>query len=193
MCTEPHHHHPGTAAAPRIHPEPASAPADPITLATVDAVMLTTLVDNSTDLLLADQGPVHRHGLLAAAGAPRLATNVLDTGETYDIPLAEHGFSMLVTVARNGHDHHLLFDAGMTPDGLSENMRRLGLSPFDIELVVLSHGHSDHVTGLDGFIRTVGPANLPLVVHPGAFTKRRIAIPGLFELELPSGPGHRIR
>jgi 7,8-dihydropterin-6-yl-methyl-4-(beta-D-ribofuranosyl)aminobenzene 5'-phosphate synthase len=186
MCTEPHHHHPGTAAAPRIHPEPASAPADPITLATVDAVMLTTLVDNSTDLLLADQGPVHRHGLLAAASASRLATNVLDTGETYDIPLAEHGFSMLVTVTRNGHDHHLLFDAGMTPDGLSENMRRLGLSPFDIELVVLSHGHSDHVTGLDGFIRTVGPANLPLVVHPGAFTKRRIAIPGLFELELPS-------
>ena len=65
-------------------------------------------------------------------------------------------------------------------------MRRLGLSPFDIELIVLSHGHSDHVTGLDGFVRAVGPSNLPLVVHPGAFTKRRIAIPGLFELELPS-------
>lgn len=48
MCTEPHHHHPVTAAAPRIHPEPASAPADPITLAPVDAVTLTTLVDNST-------------------------------------------------------------------------------------------------------------------------------------------------
>ena len=56
----------------------------------------------------------------------------------------------------------------MTPDGLSDNMRRLGLSPFDIELIVLSHGHSDHVTGLDGFVRAVGPSNLPLVVHPGA-------------------------
>ena len=67
---------------------------------------------------------------------------------------------------------------------LRENMRRLGLSPFDIELVILSHGHFDHVTGLDGFIRSVGPSNLPLVVHPGAFTKRRIAIPGLLELEL---------
>ena len=91
MCIEPHHHHPGTAAAPRIYPEPSSAPADPITLTPVDAVMLTTLVDNSTDLLLADQGPVHRHGLLAAASASRVATNVLDTGETYDIPLAETG------------------------------------------------------------------------------------------------------
>ena len=185
MCTEPHHHA-GAAASWGIRPEPAQPPADPITLSPVDAVTLTTLVDNSTDLLLIDQGPVRRAGLLAAAEAPRLATNVLDTGEAYDVPLAEHGFSMLVTVTRAGRDHHLLFDAGMTPDGLSSNMRRLSLSPFDIEMVVLSHGHSDHVTGLDGFIRSVGPSNLPLVVHPGAFTKRRIAIPGLFELELPS-------
>jgi 7,8-dihydropterin-6-yl-methyl-4-(beta-D-ribofuranosyl)aminobenzene 5'-phosphate synthase len=185
MCTEPHLH-PGPAASTVIRPEPVIALADPVTLTPVEAVTLTTLVDNSTDLLLADQGPVRRHGLLAAAGAPRLAASVLDTGETYDIPLAEHGFSMLVTVTRDGHDHHLLFDAGMTPNGLCENMRRLGLSPLDIELVVLSHGHSDHVTGLEGFIRAVGASNLPLVVHPGAFTKRRIAIPGFLELELPS-------
>jgi 7,8-dihydropterin-6-yl-methyl-4-(beta-D-ribofuranosyl)aminobenzene 5'-phosphate synthase len=185
MCTEPPHH-PGVVAPTFIRPEPIAALTDPVTLAPVDAITLTTLVDNTTDLLLTDQGPVHRHGLLAATSAPRLATNLLDTGEAYDIPLAEHGFSMLVTVSRDGHDHHLLFDAGMTPNGLSDNMRRLGLSPFDIELIVLSHGHSDHVTGLDGFVRTVGPRNLPLVVHPGAFTKRRIAIPELFELELPS-------
>ncbi len=185
MCTEPHVR-PGAVTSSAIRSEPVVALTDPITLTPVDAVALTTLVDNSTDLLLADQGPVHRHGLLSATGASRLATNVLDTGETYDIPLAEHGFSMLVTVTRGGHDHHLLFDAGMTPDGLRENMRRLGLSPFDIELIVLSHGHFDHVTGLDGFIRSVGPSNLPLVVHPGAFTKRRIAIPGLLEIELPS-------
>jgi 7,8-dihydropterin-6-yl-methyl-4-(beta-D-ribofuranosyl)aminobenzene 5'-phosphate synthase len=185
MCTEPHLH-PGPLVFPAIRPEPVVALSDPVTLTAVDAVTLTTLVDNSTDLLLPDQGPIHRHGLLAAGTAQRLATNVLDTGETYDIPLAEHGFSMLVTVTRAGHDHQLLFDAGMTPNGLRANMHRLGLSPFDIELVVLSHGHSDHVTGLDGFIRAVGPSNLPLVVHPGAFSKRRIAIPGLLELELPS-------
>ena len=91
MCTEPDH--PAAVAAWAIRPESAVAPADPVTLVPVDAVTLTTLVDNSTDLLLADQGPVHRHGLLAATAASRLATNVLDTGETYDIPLAEHGFS----------------------------------------------------------------------------------------------------
>lgn len=83
-------------------------------LVPVDAVTVTTLVDNNSDLLLADQGPVTRAGLLGAAAAPRLATNVLDTGEAYDVPLAEHGFAMLVSVTRAGTDHHLLFDAGMT-------------------------------------------------------------------------------
>ncbi len=145
MCTEPNH--PGSVTPPSIWPKSAVAVADPITLEPVDAINLTTLVDNSTDLLLPDKGPVHRHGLLAATGARRLATNVLDTGETYDIPLAEHGFSMLVTVTRGGHDHHLLFDAGMTPDGLHDNMRRLGLSPFDIELVILSHSDTASTTG----------------------------------------------
>ena len=89
MCTEPHY--PGSVPSPAIWPETVGPPADPITLNPVDAVALTTLVDNSTDLLLADQGPVHRHGLLSATGASRLATNVLDTGEAYDIPLASTG------------------------------------------------------------------------------------------------------
>ncbi len=185
MCYEPSVH-PSDAAFSAISPEPAEALADPVALTPVDAVTLTTLVDNSSDLLLTDQGPVHRHGLFAAAAATRLAASVLDTGETFDVPLAEHGFSMLVTVSRAGHEHHLLFDAGMTPDGLVANMRRLGLSPSDIEVVVLSHGHFDHITGLDGLIRTLSPANLPLVIHPGAFAKRRIAIPGVLELELPA-------
>jgi len=185
MCTEPGHsdHHVTTFVP---HPEFDFELADPVSVVPVDAVTLTTLVDNTSDLLLAGQGPVTRAGLLAAANAPRLATSVLDTGETYDIPLAQHGFAMLVTVTRSGTDHHLLFDAGMTPDGLVDNMRRLGLSPADVELVVLSHGHSDHVTGLDGFIRALPRANLPLVVHPAVWTKRRIAIPGVLELELPS-------
>jgi mRNA degradation ribonuclease J1/J2 len=44
----------------------------------------------------------------------------------------------------------ILFDAGVTPDGLVENMRRLELNPRDIDIIVLSHGHWDHTTGMDG-------------------------------------------
>ena len=185
MCDDPGHDHAAVAnVAPRSHS--AVEITDPISLAPVEALTLTTLVDNLSDLLLPDQGPVTRAGLLRAGTAPRLATSVLEGGEAFDVPLAEHGFAMLVTVTRAGRPHNILFDAGMTPDGLRDNMRRLGVSPGDVEVVVLSHGHSDHVTGLDGFIRAVRPANLPMVVHPGAWAKRRIAIPGILEFELPT-------
>ena len=182
MCTDTGHHPDVSPIAPD---HDAGSHAQAVDLVPADAVTITVLVDNSSDMLLPDQGPVKRAGLAAASTAPRLATSVLAGGETYDAPLAEHGFASLVTVSRAGRDHHILFDAGMTPDGLVGNMRRLGVDPGDVELVVLSHGHFDHVTGLDGFIRAVRPANLPLVVHPGAWARRRIAIPGVLEFELP--------
>jgi hypothetical protein len=31
---------------------------------------------------------------------------------------------------------------------------------------VLSHGHFDHTTGMDGLIRTLGKANVPVLIHP---------------------------
>ena len=36
-------------------------------------------------------------------------------------------------------------------------MRRLGIAPADIEAIVLSHGHWDHVTGMEGLVRELGP------------------------------------
>ena len=77
-------------------------------------------------------------------------------GDTDDALRAEHGFSALVTVAKGGRETRVLFDAGRTPDGLVENMRRLGLSPADIDIIVLSHGHWDHVTGMDGLVGRSG-------------------------------------
>ena len=65
MRTEPHFH-PGPAGAAVIRPKPAVALADPVTLTPVDRVTLTTLVDNSPDLLLPDQGPVRQHTRLVA-------------------------------------------------------------------------------------------------------------------------------
>jgi 7,8-dihydropterin-6-yl-methyl-4-(beta-D-ribofuranosyl)aminobenzene 5'-phosphate synthase len=72
----------------------------------------------------------------------------------------------------------VLFDAGISPDGLVENMRRLNLSPHDVEVIVLSHGHWDHVGGMEGLARELRPANLPVVIHPDAWSRRRLALPG---------------
>jgi 7,8-dihydropterin-6-yl-methyl-4-(beta-D-ribofuranosyl)aminobenzene 5'-phosphate synthase len=80
----------------------------------------------------------------------------------------------------------VLFDAGRTPDGLVENMRRLELSPHDIDLIVLSHGHWDHVTGMEGVAKTLGRTQLPVLIHPEFWSRRRISFPGLDPAELPS-------
>jgi metal-dependent hydrolase (beta-lactamase superfamily II) len=36
---------------------------------------------------------------------------------------------VLVTVTKAGREHRFLFDAGTSPDGVVENMRRLGVDP----------------------------------------------------------------
>lgn len=157
----------------------------PIQLEPVDAVSITTLVDNCVDVLLMDDGPARRMGLPTPT-TPRVPAAFLETGETTDAPLAEHGFSALVSVTKAGRAHHILFDAGLTPGGLAENMRRLQLSPKDVEAVVLSHGHFDHTTGLDGFAKAVGRSNLPVTIHPEFWSRRRILIPGRDPFEIPS-------
>ncbi|MEK7879999.1 MAG: MBL fold metallo-hydrolase, partial [candidate division NC10 bacterium] len=142
-------------------------------------------VDNATDMLAPDQGPARRADV-AAAGAPRIPAAFLEGGQALDALRAEHGFSALVTIETAGKSRRLLFDAGLTPDGLVENMRRLSLSPKDIEVIVLSHGHFDHTTGLDGLARSLGRANLPVIIHPEFWSRRRILIPGREPIELPS-------
>ena len=97
-----------------------------IALEPVDAITVTTLVDNVTDSLLADQGPAKRPSM---AAAPRMPAPLLAGGDTDDALRAEHGFSALVTIAKGDRETRVLFDAGRTPDGLVENMRRLGPVP----------------------------------------------------------------
>jgi 7,8-dihydropterin-6-yl-methyl-4-(beta-D-ribofuranosyl)aminobenzene 5'-phosphate synthase len=152
----------------------------------VDNVSITILVDNVSDALMLDAGPAKRVGLASAGEVPRRPAPTLEGGETVDSLLAEHGFSALVTITKDGRDRRILFDAGLTPDGMIENMRRLSLSPKDVETIVLSHGHFDHTTGLSGLVRTLGRANLPVIIHPEFWTRRRIAIPGRDPIEIPS-------
>jgi 7,8-dihydropterin-6-yl-methyl-4-(beta-D-ribofuranosyl)aminobenzene 5'-phosphate synthase len=158
-----------------------------IPLQPVDSVHITVLVDNVTDSLLLDQGPAKRVGLASSGGQPpRVRAPLLEGGEALDALLAEHGFSAMISVTKDGREHRVLFDAGVTPDGLVENMRRLELSPKDLETIVLSHGHFDHTVGLDGLVRALGRPNLPVIIHPEFWSRRRIAIPGRDPFEIPS-------
>jgi 7,8-dihydropterin-6-yl-methyl-4-(beta-D-ribofuranosyl)aminobenzene 5'-phosphate synthase len=184
MCDE---HHPSDVSLARVAPRPlGDAEPEPVRLEPVDAVTLTSLVDNVSDMLLLDQGPARRVGILATARMPRVPEPFFEGGETVEGLHAEHGFSMLVTVHKGAERGHLVFDTGMTPDGMAGNMRRLAIDPGAVEAVVLSHGHFDHTTGLDGFVRAVGRPNIPVVVHPLLWTRRRLAIPGIEPIEIPT-------
>ncbi len=154
-----------------------------ISLEPVDSVVVTTLMDNLTDVFMPDQGPARRPG---PGTGPMRPAPVMAEGQVPDSLLAEHGFSVLVTVAKAGREHRFLFDAGVSPDGVTENMRRLDVNPGSIEAIVCSHGHFDHTTGLDGLIRVLGRANLPVLIHPHFWRRRRIVLPGREPFELPT-------
>ena len=158
-------------------------PAVEIVLEPVDSVVVTTLMDNVTDIFMPDQGPARR---VAPGRGPWRRSAVMEGAQVPEALVAEHGFSVLVTVTRTGREHRFLFDAGTSPDGVAENMRRLDIDPGSIEAIVCSHGHFDHTTGIDGLIRAVGRANLPVLIHPHFWRRRRVVLPGYEPIELPS-------
>jgi 7,8-dihydropterin-6-yl-methyl-4-(beta-D-ribofuranosyl)aminobenzene 5'-phosphate synthase len=157
----------------------------PIALEAVDGVEITILVDNLTDVFMPDEGPAKRFPVTSPA-APRQAASTLEGRQVVEQLRGEHGFSALVTLTAGGRTRRVLFDTGVSPDGLVHNMGFLELAPGDVEAVVLSHGHFDHTTGLDGFVRAVGRTNVPVVIHPEFWSRRRLVLPGREPWEMPS-------
>jgi 7,8-dihydropterin-6-yl-methyl-4-(beta-D-ribofuranosyl)aminobenzene 5'-phosphate synthase len=169
-----------SAAMPRSAP---GAAVDPIALEPVDDVEIITLVDNMFDSLLTGDERIRRPW----HGAANVAAPQFEDGLTRPGMVAEHGFSALVTVRRGDRSSTLLFDTGLSPDGMVTNAGLLGIDLGDVHAIVLSHGHFDHAGGLAGLARTRGTAaSLPMVVHPKAWTKRRLAIPGQTAELLPT-------
>jgi len=156
---------------------------DPITLEPVDEVVITTLVDNSYDGLMTDMGPARRTPMSRTRHEP---AGQFVQGETVPGLVAEHGFAALVTTRRGDRTHTLLFDTGVSPNGLADNMERLGIVAADIEALVLSHNHFDHAGGLLGLARLRRRAGLPITVHPDVWSPRRVVLPNGHEWQLPT-------
>lgn len=138
----------------------------------VEAVEVLILVDNFVDILLSNEP--------AAQRAP-LHQNTLERP-----PLrAEHGYALLVTVESAGTSSSLLYDAGLGRNTVAHNLDVLERHLGDLRAIVLSHGHADHHGGLEGLVRRVGRAGLPLVLHPDAWRDRRIVLPTGLVLRAP--------
>jgi 7,8-dihydropterin-6-yl-methyl-4-(beta-D-ribofuranosyl)aminobenzene 5'-phosphate synthase len=164
----------GEAAATAPRPALGSA-VDPIHLEPVDEIHVTTLVDNVYDALLTSDDRTHRAPFASGTAlAPQF-----ENGSTTVGLMAEHGFSALVTIRRGATTSTLIFDAGLSPDAMVTNADRLGVDITQARAMILSHGHFDHAGGLIGLAGKRGRRALPMVVHPAAWTRRRMAVPGM--------------
>lgn len=179
MCTDGH----AAPVAPGVYHD-----VDPrleIRLEPVESVVVTTIMDNVIDVFMPNQGPATRVSPASGRGHT-VPTRTMERPDVFDALIAEHGFSVLVTVTKSGREHRILFDAGTSPDGVVENMRRLDIDPGSIEAIVCSHGHFDHTTGLDGLIRRLGRVEMPVLIHPHFWRRRRVALAGLDPMEIPT-------
>ena len=179
MCDDAGNAAERAAAAPRDVDGDA---VDPIALAPVDEVTVTTLVDNTFDGLLASRDGISRASMYSGV----VESPFFEGSQTRSGLVAEHGFSALVTVTRGSSRSTLLFDTGVSPEGMACNAERLGVDFGDLQGVVLSHGHFDHAGGFTGLARLRRGHGLPLTVHPAVWTRRRVAISGSDPIELPT-------
>ena len=138
----------------------------------VDSVEILTVLDNNIDILMS--GTEH-------------AKRVPLPPDVYarECLIAEHGFSALVKVNNGSTSETLLFDAGLSKNGLTHNMDVLEVNPKELHTIVLSHGHADHTQGLMGMLDRVGKRKMPLLLHPDAFRERKLKFPDGHEINLP--------
>lgn len=144
----------------------------PISLPEVDEVQITLVMDNTIDLLMASSDMVQRY--------PLRPDHFLRLQ-----PIAEHGFSALIRVRQGQKSGAVLFDTGVTRNGLLQNLDALEINTHDLQAIVLSHGHADHAMGMPGLVERLGTRNLPLVLHPDAYLERRVVLPNGMEVSLP--------
>ena len=127
----------------------------------VDKVEILTLQDNYFDALSGDNNQV------VSRAIPLKGMEIKNT------LLAEHGFASLVTVTTGDRSRSLIFDFGFSDFGAAFNAEALSLNLSSVELLVVSHGHLDHVGGLKNLVDMVGKKGLDLILHPVAFRRSR--------------------
>jgi 7,8-dihydropterin-6-yl-methyl-4-(beta-D-ribofuranosyl)aminobenzene 5'-phosphate synthase len=165
-----------------------------IVLTPVDRVEVLSVIDNVMDALLTNTDVAKRLGIAGRdmERLPQVEAPLLDRGSAAEAPVAEHGLSFLVSLTVGDVRSTVLFDTGSTVDGLTHNLRVLGVDAAEVEAIVLSHGHFDHTTGLNGLPGRLEPLP-PLVVHPDFWLRRRVALPGREPYELPATSEEKVR
>jgi len=118
-------------ATPTPPPTPTPTPSPPAPTPTSTPVPTVTLTPPPTEV------------------AEALTITIVYDNNPYDERLkTAWGFSCLVERG----NLKLLFDTGADAPTLLANMAALGLDPTEIDIIVLSHIHGDHIGGLEGIL-----------------------------------------
>jgi len=139
----------------------------------VDGVEIVSLVDNNVDkesTIVKKEAKQVREWVKERMGEEWVKKH-------FQLPFAEHGFSVLIQVLCDGQSHVVLFDTGTSPEGVITNAKRMGLNLGEIECIVLSHGHYDHFGGLLKVLKAMKKENLPIIVHEDMFRIRGVINP----------------
>jgi 7,8-dihydropterin-6-yl-methyl-4-(beta-D-ribofuranosyl)aminobenzene 5'-phosphate synthase len=137
----------------------------------IDGLEIISLVDNSVDFL----STIDRKEAQSFRQWTKKRHGEEWTRTHSQLPIAEHGFSTLIRVLCGSKTVSILFDTGISSDGVVENAKWMGLELSEVEYIVLSHGHYDHFGGLVSALKTINEANLPLIVHEDMFKTRGTA------------------
>jgi 7,8-dihydropterin-6-yl-methyl-4-(beta-D-ribofuranosyl)aminobenzene 5'-phosphate synthase len=150
----------------------------------VDNVELINLMDNAVDFLSTNE----KREVKQVQRWLKEHKSEEWIGEHFRSPIAEHGFSVLIKVSSDGKSHTILFDTGISAEGVVINTERIGLNLAEIEAIVLSHGHYDHFGGLLKVLSVVNKKNLPIIVHEDMFKTRGAELPDGTVRKSPSFP-----
>lgn len=127
----------------------------------LDRVEILTLQDNYIEMTAMDNTLIVNRAVSLKDGMIRNSV------------LSEHGFSALVTTTHEEMAHTMLFDFGFSEEGAAYNAKVLGADLSKVEAMALSHGHSDHIGGLEKLTSLIGRKGVEFVVHPVAFLSPR--------------------
>lgn len=98
---------------------------------------------------------------------------------------AEHGLAYYVESVVGGKAAACMFDYGLDPVGVMNNMSLLGLDPENVTAFCLSHGHFDHWTGALGILRhnrSRIASGTPFYVGEEVFARRYSLHPGAADM-----------
>ena len=123
----------------------------------VDKVEILTLQDNYVDIVAVDDSDVISRAKIARD--EQIKNSIL----------AEHGYSAIIKTTTGDKTRTMLFDFGFSEEGAALNADALGVEMGAVEVMALSHGHTDHIGGLEKLVGMIGKEGIELVLHPSAF------------------------